>query len=279
MSIDQRHTQIREKAGLEESRLNQEFIGFLQKWSTPLMAIIAVAALGYVGLGKLKEQRVAKIDAAYREFQDVTPGGTLSASPDSLMNVASAYEDVPGVSILARLGAADSLMQAVRTGLRPGAVLTPEGVPETEDDVLSDADRAAFLDRAASAYNQVLSRTESVAGQEVHAIAALYGLVAVDAARGDIASARTHLERVKALATAADFPLHIEIATERLAALDGVSEAQPLISRSELPAPPAPVVTPVATPDVPVLDTTEPPAADGSATEGDPEASSADDPK
>lgn len=289
MSIDQRHTQIREKAGLEESRLNQEFIGFLQKWSTPLMAVIAIAALGYVGLGKLKEQRVAKIDAAYREFQEVSLGGTLNASPDSLLNVASAYEDVPGVSILARLGAADALMQAVRTGLRPGAVLTPEGVPESTDDLLSEADRAAYLDRAAAAYGQVLSRTEPVAGQEVHTIASLYGLATVDVARGDFPSAKVHLERVKTLATSADFPLHVQIATERLAALDNAESVPALISQSELPKPPEPPVpepvavptleAPTEAPDASLPEAVAPPASNESAVEGDPKPASADDPK
>lgn len=235
MSIDQRHTQIREKAGLEESRLNQEFIGFLQKWGTPIMAVIAVVALGYIGLGKLKEQRLAKIDAAFREFQSVSLGGTLNASPDSLLNVAEAYDDVPGVAVLARLGAADALLQSIRTGLRPGAVLKPDGTVESDGDTLSDAERERYLDRAAQIYRTVLDRTRGVAGQEIHAIGSLYGLAAASQMRGDTAAATDALEQVRSIAGQAGFELHVRIASDRIEAIRNPVKPAALVSRSELP--------------------------------------------
>jgi hypothetical protein len=297
VSIEQRHMQIREKAGLEDSRLNKEFIGFLQKWSTPLMAIIAVAALGYVGLGKLREQRTAKVEAAFREFQSVTLGGTLNASPDSLIGVADAYDDVPGVAILARLGAADALLQSVRTGLRPGAVLKPDNTLESTDDLLSDADRESALTRAAGLYRQVLDRTSPVPGQQLHAIGALYGLATVESMKGDAAAAKAHLERVKSMAENSGFELHVKIAEARLAALDAPSPTPQLISQSELPQPPAPPelpmplvpepgspgdVAPDATPatEPPAAPPVDPPAASGdSASDGDPKPAAADGPK
>lgn len=295
VSIDQRHTQIREKAGLEESRLNQEFIGFLQKWSTPIMAVIAVAALGYIGLGKLRDQRVAKVNAAFRELQSVSLSGTLNASPESLIGVAVMYDDVPGVAILARLGAADALLQSVRTGLRPGAVLTADNTPESPDDVLTDADRQSALARAAELYQQVLDRSASVEGQELHAIGALYGLATVDAMNGDTAAAKGHLERVKSLAEKSGFDLHVKISDARLAALDAPTPAPILVSRSELPQPPAPPEVPmplVPEPGSPgdvapdATPATEPPAAPTDApitpppaSDGDPKPAAADGPK
>lgn len=303
VSIEQRHMQIREKAGLEDARLNKEFIGFLQKWSTPLMAIIAVAALGYVGMGKLKAQRIAKVDAAFREFQSVSLGGTLNASPDSLLGVADAFDDVAGVAILARLGAADALLQSVRTGLRPGAVLKADNTPESPDDLLSPADRLSALDRAAGIYSQVLDRAAPVPGQELHVIGALYGLAAVESMKGDTAAAKAHLTRVKELSEAAKFDLHVKIATARLAALENPAPSPALVSQSELPKPPeapqplvpeatapapqtpeaAPTTpetaTPPATGDSAAPPTTTPPATDGAATGGDPKPASADGPK
>ncbi|MBX3317065.1 MAG: hypothetical protein KF902_09420 [Phycisphaeraceae bacterium] len=270
MSIDQRHTQIREKAGLEESRLNQEFIGFLQKWSTPIMAVIAVVALGYIGLGKLKEQRLAKIDAAFREFQSVSLGGTLNASPDSLLNVAEAYDDVPGVAVLARLGAADALLQSIRTGLRPGAVLKPDGTVESDGDMLSEAERERYLDRAAQIYRAVLDRTRAVAGQEIHAIGSLYGLAAASQMRGDTTAATDALEQVRSIAQQAGFELHVRIASDRIEAIRNPRKLAPLVSRSELPQPLPPAA---ASPSL-LLPTGEdpitPPVADESSDPGTP---------
>lgn len=263
------------------------------------MAIIAIAALGYIGLGKLRDQRVAKVNAAFREFQSVSLSGTLNASPDSLVGVADAYDDVPGVAILARLGAADALLQSVRTGLRPGAVLTAANTPESPDDLLSDADREAFLTRAAGLYRQVLDRSSSVEGQELHAVGALYGLATVDAMKGDTAAAKAHLERVKSLAEKSGFDLHVKISGARLAALDNPTPAPVLVSQSELPQPPAPPEVPmplvpepapisteaIPSTDAPAAPPVEPPpatdesAADESAVDGDPKPGAADGPK
>ena len=44
--MEERQTQIREGAGLEESKLNVEFIDWLQRWSTPILLLVAGAALG-----------------------------------------------------------------------------------------------------------------------------------------------------------------------------------------------------------------------------------------
>ena len=47
-SLDRRTRQITEGAGLEESRLNQDFVEFLKKWSTPLLLVIVAAVAAYV---------------------------------------------------------------------------------------------------------------------------------------------------------------------------------------------------------------------------------------
>lgn len=242
--MEQRHREIRERAGREEARLNQEFIEFLKKWGTPILMVAAALSLGYVGLDYLKKQRAAKVDAAFKELQGVSLSGMLAASPDSLLNVASSYGDVTGVAYMARLGAGDSCLQAVRSGLRPGAVLKPDGTTEFPEDLLTDADRTAFLNQAASAYSEVLKLAEPHKGHEIHAIGALYGLAAVDEARGDTASAKAHLERVKVIAERAGFPMHVTLATNRIARLDSETGTPTLVSQSELPAPPPPPAEP-----------------------------------
>lgn len=235
MSIDQRHTQIKEKAGLEESRLNQDFIEFLKKWGTPLLGVVAAVSVGYVGLDYLKQRRVATIDAAFQEYQVATSFGVLNANPDALVNIATTFTDANAIPVMAKLGAADAYLQAVRTGLRPGAVLGQTGEPESPDDVLGDSDRVSYLDRAAALYRDVLQSTSGKRGQEIHAISALFGLSAVAESNGDASGARGHLEQVIAVAEPIGFVLHVKIAQGRIEALGRDPSIQPLIPRSELP--------------------------------------------
>lgn len=273
MSMEQRHREIRERAGREEARLNQEFIDFLKRWGTPILMVAAALSLGYVGMDYMKKQRAAKVDAAFKDLQAVSLGGSLAASPDSLLNVASTHSGVAGVSNMARLGAGDSFLQAVRTGLRPGAVLKADGTPEIADDILTDADRTSYLERAAEAYGAVLRDTENRKGQEVHAIGALYGLAAVEEARGQRDAAKVHLEKVRAIADRMGFALHSKIAARRIESIDSSEGIPTLVSQSELPAPPAPPELPapvVPEPTPGATDSTEPAPAGGEApaTEG-----------
>ncbi len=263
MSMDQRHREIRERAGREEARLNQEFIEFLKKWGTPILMVAAALSLGYVGLDYMKKQRAAKVDAAFKDLQAVSLGGALAASPDSLLNVASTHSGVAGVLNMARLGAGDSFLQAVRSGLRPGAVLKADGTPEIAEDILTDADRTSYLERAADAYGSVLRDTENSKGQEVHAIGALYGLAAVEEARGQRDAAKVHLEKVKAIADRMGFVLHSKIAAKRIESIDSSEGVPTLVSQSELPAPPAP-------PDLPVPIVPEPAPGDTGGTDAAP---------
>ena len=46
MEEQRQNIQIRERAGLEEARLNQDFIDFVTKWSTPLLVVIALVVGG-----------------------------------------------------------------------------------------------------------------------------------------------------------------------------------------------------------------------------------------
>ena len=58
--MDERQQQIKAGAGLEESRINQDLIDFLQKWGSWILMALAVAALAYAGLQWLERQRVEK---------------------------------------------------------------------------------------------------------------------------------------------------------------------------------------------------------------------------
>src|SRR4051812_13198792 len=115
--MDERQTQIRERAGLEESRLNQEFIEWLRKWGTPIMLVVAVVAAAYALKDRWNKAADNKIDQGWQELEAVKQGGNVS--PDALISLASDYEGVAAISPMARLEAADAYLDALRRGIKP----------------------------------------------------------------------------------------------------------------------------------------------------------------
>ncbi|MBX3358003.1 MAG: hypothetical protein KF745_06200 [Phycisphaeraceae bacterium] len=247
--MDERQQQIREGAGLEESRLNVEFIDFLRKYSTPVLMVIAIAAVAYWGLNRWQQAKVRRLDAAYEQLTSAVESG----SPDSLVAVAADYSDVGAVPHLARLTAAEIHLSAYRTGVAPGGQLNPDGsiapdpgTPAGADGTtppgkgLSEAERATHLEQAGRLYEEVLAGTKNVAGMPIQAINSLFGLAAVAECRSDWEGARTFYAQIKERATSAGFPDLSIIATNRAESLDRLKDPPKVYELSQLPKPPAP---------------------------------------
>lgn len=262
---NQAPSQIRVGAGLEESRLNRDFVDFLAKWSTPVLLVAAVVALGFVGYRKYHQSQLDTLDAAFRDLENAT--ATLTPSPDSLAAVASQFEGVGAVSQIARLGAADSLMFSVQTGLKPGAELNNDGSVKNAEDVLTDADRTSLLNQAQAHYQSVLEGTQNNPAQRPLTFSALFGLAAVNESKGDTAAAKSLYERVIALVEsdapvkkddgtemARPFALHAAIAKKRIDNLANLASPVALLSEKQLPPLPElpkPALPPVI--DMPTL--------------------------
>src|ERR1044071_6876732 len=103
--MEERQTQIKEGAGLEESKLNVEFIDWLQRWSTPILMVIAVVAVGFWGYRKWEQAKRAEVDRAFSEFTAAAEVGT--PNPTSLIGIAEQYKGIRAVPLLAQLKAAD----------------------------------------------------------------------------------------------------------------------------------------------------------------------------
>jgi hypothetical protein len=235
--MDERQAQIRERAGLEESKLNLEFVDWLRRWATPILTVALVVAAGFAGMRYLKQQRTAKIERAFAEFEAARSGA--NPSPDALAAIADEFEGVGSVSTLARLDAADVLMNAVRTGLRPGATLNPDGTLANPDDVLPASDRDALLTRAAAMYQRVLDATQGNADQSIIAINALFGLAAVDENKGNVDAARARYTQIKDLATKSGFDSLARLAESRQTTLPTLAIVKPLVASPTPPTPPA----------------------------------------
>lgn len=232
--MDERQQQIRERAGLEESRLNQDFIDWLRKWSPWILGVCAVAAVGYAGWNRYQQAQELKTEAAFTELEAVR--ASANPSPESLLEVADAHT-VGAVPILARLAAADAFMDSVRRGVRAGASVNPDGTLANADDELKADEREQLLSRAAEQYQWVVDRTSADSSQAVHTIGGLYGLAAVAECRAKFDEAKGLYQRIIDLSEQVGFAPHAQVAKDRLAGLDALAKLDPAPLQAQVPAP------------------------------------------
>jgi hypothetical protein len=259
--MDERQQQIKAGAGLEDSRINEDFKEFLEKWGTWLLVVVALAFGAMWGYQKLEERRVNKVNAAFAAYEGAA--GSTNPNPQALLQVAEEYDGVRAVPDLARLRSADIFLHAARTGLRPGAEFTPEGELMSEDDLLSDEEIGRYIDQAQGLYGQVYESAS--ASGSILAIDAAFGMGAAGESKGDAEIARRGYEAAKQAAEKHGRPILARVAEKRLEAIsDGVPARPTLYASTDLPElpryePPAP--TPVET-QIPVVGEDESPEAD-----------------
>src|SRR5688572_7664235 len=133
----QQPIQIREGAGLEESRLNQDLVDWLKKWSSPILFIICGVVVAYAGINWVRTKRAEALDRAFAHLSEAEQTG----SPDSLLAVAQEHSGQRAVPLLARLAAADIHLRSARTGVAIGAQLNADGTPTAPEDVLTPEQR------------------------------------------------------------------------------------------------------------------------------------------
>ncbi|MBM4109120.1 MAG: hypothetical protein FJ255_09990 [Phycisphaerae bacterium] len=250
--MDERQRQIREQAGLDESKVNEELIDFLRKWGTPILLIIALASVAYAANAHFKQRANDKMEEAFAEL--AAAAGSQTPSPESLRRLAEDYDGVRAVGVLARLTAADIHLATLRTGLKPGASPKPDGSHDAGDLVTPD-ERALYLTQARELYQKVVELSSGKPGRDTLHLNGLYGLAAVEECAGSFDRAREIYGMLAGVAERAGFAAHAGLARKRLGDLESLANAPALLSQSQLPAlptPPAPPVpTPPAGPEVP----------------------------
>lgn len=273
--MDKRQAQIRERAGLEEARLNVEFIEFLKKYSTPALIVAALAAGGYVAYQKYTQGKIQKIDNAFVELETV--GSSSSPSPDSLAQIAADFGGVRAVPALAYLEAADAVLLNVQRGVREGAKVSQEGILEKPEDALGEGDRTSYLARAEEYYTKALQESGAPAARMPLRLGALFGLAAVAESRGDSVAAKARYEEIIKLTDGSTWSAKAAIARERMGRLDALKAPVRIVAKADLPklpgeeTPPAPVV-PGLPPGVSITPVEAPPFATQGAPAGVPPA-------
>lgn len=234
--MDDRQRQIRERAGLEESRINVEFLEFLKKWGTPMLFAVAVVAGGMSAYRWYNQRTDDRSAQAFGELEAAMSSG----SPESLTAVADQYQGVGSVAPMALLEAGDSYLQAVVSGIKPGSTLKPDGTPNNADDVLTPDDRSSYLDRAAASYQRVYDLSNSKPGRTVFAVGALYGLAAVAESKQDWDGAKSRYEEIIQRTKGTAFDDQAKLAAAREASLESLKQAPVLYPKAELPPLPRP---------------------------------------
>ncbi len=230
--MDDRQTDISMGKGLEGSRVNQELVDFLSKWSSPVLLTLAVAAGIWAGLQYLERQKVARVNQAFSELASATQGG--NPSPASLKTLAGEYEGVRSVSEMALLTTTDLYLNAFMIGVQPGAVPNPEtGMPE-ETDLLDDDQRQVYLEQAGTVAQQILDRVGGVEGKELLAMQAMSRLAVVQEGKRDFDGAESMYNKLASLATASQYPAVANFAQQRVKNLDALKVVIPLPSKEEL---------------------------------------------
>lgn len=235
--MEERQTKITEGAGLEESRLNREFIDWLSRWSTPILLLVIVVAGGYILYQRIQQGRLETLNQAFIEFE--AAAGTASPNPRALEDIAQTYRGIRSVPHLANLAAADEYLRAARLGAAPGAQIMPDGTIAAADQ-LTEEQRNRYLADAERLYTSTFQATEADSTKALIAISAAYGIAAVREFQGRIDDARAQYERIAALADRTGYASHITLARQRIENLSRIAERPRLFAAAELPALPTP---------------------------------------
>lgn len=232
--MDDRKLDIKQGAGLEEARVNQEFVDFLRKWSVPALWLVVAVSGAAWGWQWWQRQQDAKVNGAFAALASNVEN-VDSPSPAALRALAAEHEGVGSVSLLARLRLGDVYLAAVRRGLAAGAEVTRDGKPVLETDVLDEAGRTQYLDDAAAQYRAVLEQTKADPARALIALNAVFGLAAVAECRGEFDEAARQYDEAAALATASGLVGLDVVANERKSSLESLKSLPPVLETEALP--------------------------------------------
>ncbi|MCA9283387.1 MAG: hypothetical protein KDA30_15265, partial [Phycisphaerales bacterium] len=230
--MDDRQKGIEIGAGLQESRLNEDFIQFLQKWGPRALYTLAIVVGLWAGYQYYQRWQADKTDQAFQELSDARGallGEIFAGSPDALLAIAEKYPTRAAVAIQARLDAADIYAVSARRGVFPG------GDYNNDDDRLSPEEMKNQNERAKSLYEQVIAEVGGKDRLNTFALTAYEGLFSAELNLGNWPEARS--AATKALEIAEKMKLHgrARMLRDRLESVDGLGKLAQLPTNDELP--------------------------------------------
>ena len=221
--MDDRQTRITEGAGLEESRLNKEFIEWLNVWGFRILMVVLVLAATWVGKTRWDQYTERRLDVALVELE----AEIVTGSPDGLVALAKAHKGIPSVWQQAMLNAAAINLESGRKALVPG------GDPENPDDFLTGQAANKQIENAAAIYTQIIDSVGR-SSTSINVLDARSGRIASLISLQDADGARIELNELIVLLEMSGYTDLKRRAEERLASLDELISTPMLPSYAEL---------------------------------------------
>lgn len=226
--MDERQRQVSMGAGLEESRLNKEFIDFLGKWGPRVLTVLLVIVAAYQGKNWLDNRAANAENDAYGELSAVLAAG----SPAEMLRVADEHRDRRGIFVVANLEAGKALLNEGVRGMINNAINPLE---PTEDELIDEEGRKTRFEQAKAAFEAVRSAGGSGIAADIHQMQGLSGLASAHASLGEYDEAKALLEELVALANEKNFPDIAAYAGQRLAEWDRLASVPVVLNNDDLP--------------------------------------------
>jgi predicted negative regulator of RcsB-dependent stress response len=231
MAMEERHKQIKEGAGRDESGLNREFIEMMEKWGFPLVLGLALIAGGYAAYNWYTRKADERNDAAYADLDTAA----VSGNPTQLERVAGDHGKSTAVPIEAHIFAAEIHMEAARTGVPIGEKLDKDNKLPEGKSFLTDEQKKAELGKAEEQFKAALAMTNDSFGQTDSAIGALTGLASIAEDRGELDKAKDFYQQAVAKAKSQKIDALVPILQKRINTLDSLKAPIKLYAAADLP--------------------------------------------
>ncbi|MDP7070896.1 MAG: hypothetical protein QF561_06065 [Phycisphaerales bacterium] len=219
---------------LKEGRVNEDFVTWLKTKGPTWLLIVLAFIVAYLVMIRWQQQEARSRDEAWVDLM-------TTVQPASLEDVARRHAEIDGVADIARLTAADSLLQEIQRGSSIGedGQTSVELTPETRTQHLATADRI---------YQEVASDDDGSPARTLATVCALNGLAAIAECRGDVDAAVNWYR--KSEARAGDwYPALAAQANARAASAPQFAE---VIELATPPTPPTPKPPPPAVQGTPL---------------------------
>ncbi len=225
--MDERQTQVVSGAGLQESRINTEFVDFLSKWGPRVLYILLAIVLAFLGYQRWTKYQTSQRDQAFADYE----AQVASMNPDLLLSVAEKHANQPAVWSLAMRDAANLIMQSATTGIAPGA----DPLAPKPEDALSTDQRSSMFKQAETIYRDIIAKNKNVEGQLIFAEQARWGLASSLMSQGKPEAGEQMLEEFIAAASDGDLPDLAGLGRNRLQSIRTEGAPPEIVPESSLP--------------------------------------------
>lgn len=211
------------QSDLTEGRINQDFLDWLKTKGMSYLLTALVVLCGYFAWVRWQHYRASRQAEAWTELSS-------ARLPSSFEDIAEKYANIGAVPHLARMRAAQQLLQSVQTGKALGAGSEAEPLAD-----LTEPERAQYLERADSLYGKVLEADDQSNSKALLMVTALTGRAAIAESQGDLELARQYHNQAAQRAEGL-YPKLADQAKQRAQTVDQQAMAVTLPSRVELAA-------------------------------------------